>query len=789
MHVYMKKVRFVIIAMVSLLAASNTEAKTLDTLVVQGLLNPEQTSVVKRRVGLKEGESFEAAQLQEAIKKLYSLGLYRQIEFLVSDETDSSVSLVLRVEEFPVMEKVEIEGNKKIRNDEIEKALTVAEGRTLSDVKIHENKRAIKDLYAEKGFLRAEVEVDTIPTKVPGNVIAKFKIKEGPKVRVAQITFKGNDAIDEAKLKRKFKTKERRFLFGGDFDKELYESHLDSLVLFYNSEGYLDAEVVDDSLWYAENGRDLFIQVEVNEGNQFYRGDFFFSGNKVLEDEQLDAQVALKRGKPFDKDKFLLTMDAVANRYREEGFLWIQVNDRRRFRGDTIDVTFEVSEGVPAVVRKIDIVGNDKTREKVIRREIRLMPGQKYKQSAMMRSVRDIHQLAYFDNVVPDLKPNEDGTVDFVFRVAEKENIGQLSLGAAYSQDAGLVGTFQTSIPNFRGAGQKLDLNLELGKDSRRVAVGFTEPYAFDTPTFLSGNVFYTYRRYDRTGMLTLKNSMGEDSITVPVPDDEIESYGFSGTVGRDLKWPDDYFDIRATYQISKERNTTAFSDSSSSKLTILPSGVLSKLSLTLRRNDFDLPLFPTRGSNFYISPEIAGLGGDYRYLKTTVGFDNYFPLPWKFVLGTRTKFGMINALGSNKIAIQELDLFSGGGEFYMDAVVRGYDAYSFGGRSLLGNRTNYEKGLNMLSLTAELRYPVVDQTLYLALFGDMGNTYSDISDIDLKEMYKGVGVGVRLMIPMLGLLGLDLGYGLDNPATRNSHFDDGAMKNAKFHFIMNRGF
>ncbi len=773
MRVNKNKMRIISVVATVLLWGNIVGAKTLDTLVVEGLLNPEQSSVVKRRVGLKPGEDFDPTELQDAIKKLYSLGLYRQLEFLVSEETDSTVSLVLRVDEYPVVEAYELEGNKKIRKDDIEEALTLAQGRTLSDAQVHENIRAVEDLYAEKGYLRAEVEVEKIPTKVPGNVIAKFKIDEGPKVRVAGIDFKGNEEIKETRLKRKFKTKERRFLFGGDFDRNLYESHLDSLVLFYNSEGYLDAEIVDDSVWYAENDQDMYIRINVNEGKRYYRGNFFFTGNKVLEDNQLEAQVGIKQGDPFNKEKFLLTMDAVGNRYREEGYLWIQVKDRRRFRGDTIDVTFDITEGVPAIVRKVDIVGNDKTREKVIRREIRLMPGEKYKQSEMMRSVRDIHQLNYFDNVVPDLKPNEDGTVDFVFQVTEKENIGQLSLGAAYSQKDGVMGTFSTSIPNFRGAGQRLDLNLEAGGNSTRFSLGFTEPYAFDTPTSLSGRLFYEYQKYER----------------VDITDDVYNRYGFEGSVGRNLKWPDDFFSLSAGYRISRELNERDEIQQTESGLVVLPSGLLSRFSLTLRRNDFDLPMFPTQGSNFYISPEVAGLGGDYRYLKTTVGFDNYFPLPWKFVLGARTKFGMINSLGNSNIKIQEYDLFSGGGEFYMDALVRGYEAYAFGGQSYLGGTRNYDKGLTMMSLSAELRYPIVDQTLYMALFGDMGNTYRDISDIDLKNMYKGVGVGVRLMIPMLGLLGLDVGWGLDDPSLKDNHFGGGATSGPKWHIIMNRGF
>ncbi|MBD3346034.1 MAG: outer membrane protein assembly factor BamA [Chitinivibrionales bacterium] len=758
-----------VVFVVVLSSVLRAERLVLDTIKVDGLVVESRAAMVRGQIPLKDGAEFDLRKIQEGIKNLYRLGLFESVKVLVENETDSTVSLVLQVKEYPIIESIEYAGNKKLKENDFEEVLTISSGQALSNSLEYESIQALKDLYAEKGYMLADVSCERIETKAPGRIIAKFKINEGQKVRVKEITFKGNEAFKESKLKRKFKTNERKFIFGGDFDIEDYRSHLDSLILFYNNEGYLDAEVVDDTFWVGDDKRNVYIMVEINEGKQYYFGDVYFTGNKVLEKYQLEAQVALQNGKPFNKTKFDFTKEALTTRYREEGYLWVQLDDQRHYRGDTIDVTFDISESIPAIVRKVDIVGNNKTREKVIRRKIKLMPGQKYKQSLMMRSVRDIYQLNYFDNVVPDLRPNEDGTVDFVFDITEKENIGQLQLGAAYSQVDGFVGTFSTSIPNFRGAGQQLDLALEYGKRRQHLSAGFTEPWAFDSPTRLSGSLFFSRTQYS------------DDN------DDILQSYGATFGIGRELKWPDDFFYASMSYRISREEE---YWDQDvlykSNRLEVKHKGWLSRVSFTLRRDDTDMPLFPSRGSNFYISPEISGLGGDFKYLKGTVGIDNYFPLFWKFVLGSRVKFGLIEPLGKGPIVISRYDLFTAGGVYGVDAVIRGYDEFSFGGRYERGFMN--EDGIAMLSLSSELRFPILEQQLYLAAFADLGNTWSSLDAVDFADMYPGLGLGFRLMVPMLGLIGFDFGWGLSDP-DKKGHFYDRFQPHLKTHFIMNKGF
>ena len=736
--------------------------KRLDTLAVEGLFI-QQPYTVYNAISLKKGAEFASSDIQMAIKSLYKLGVFRSVDFYVTKETDSTASLLCKIAEFPLIESIEYSGNKKLKQKDFEEKMTMKKGQVASDALLFDNVNIIKKLYAQKGYLLAQITPALIPTKVPGNVIAKFSIKEGDKVLVKQITFKGNVDIKESKLKSKFKTKEKKLIWGGDFDQDLYKSHLDSLLLFYNDEGYVDARISRDSIWYADNKKDIYIEIEVNEGRKFFTGDFFFAGNKILETPRLARLVVLKKNKAFQKSKFEETREFLTNAYREEGYLWVQVKDRQTFRGDTIDVTFDINESKPAIVRKIAISGNTKTKDKVVRREMKIFPGEKYKQSLMMRSVRDIYQLNFFSNVKPDLSPNDDGTVDLDFGITEKDNIGQFSVGAAYSQIESFMGTLNLSIPNFRGEGEKLDLGLQVGQLRQNVSLNFTEPWAFNSPTTLQGGVLYDKTRW-ATG-------------------DWTQEYGFNGGLWRQLRWPDDYFSAGLSYDLMWKDDYNKDSTHYINGIHLQPHGLQSKLKLTLRRDDTDMPTFPSQGSIISASPEIAGLGGDYQYLKTILSYDTYFPVFWKFVLGAHTKYGMISAVpwSSGDIRISRWDVLSAGGVWYTDGMIRGYDDLKFGGRNFP------EMGKAMLALSTELRFPVLEQTLYLSVFGDAGNTWSAIENVNPVDLYPGVGVGIRLLVPMLGLMGFDEGYGFKNPDVSDPF--SSKASGFHFHFQMGKGF
>ncbi len=743
----------------SLLLAGLSYAKTLDSLIIEGV-SIHQPAVVRNTIGIAPGQDFSAIDIQNAIRGIYHLGLFSDVDVYAVNETDSSVSLVIAVKENVVLEAVEFSGAKKLKTKDLEDEQTIRPGQVISSARVYENIQRLKNAYAEKGYLLAEIDTQYIETKTPGNVILKFDISEGRQVKIKQIEFVGNKAFDDRKLKRKLKTKENKWYTSGDYDEDLFEQHLDSLMMFYRDKGYLDARVVNDSVRYGDNKRDIFITVELDEGPKYYAGDVYFTGNKILETHALAEKVALKNGKAFQQSLFDMTKILIGNAYREEGYLWVQLNEEMRYRGDTIDVVFNIQEGRPAIVDLVNIAGNDKTLEKVIRRELRLLPGEKYRQSAMERSIREVMQLNYFNNVTPDLRPNNDGTIDLVFDVEEKDNIGQFSAGVMYSQIDKFGGNLNVTIPNFRGTGQEVGANIEFSKYRQDVSLQFKEPWLFDTPTSVNGRVFFE----------RLLRGSDDDPV-------ETISYGLVVGAGQRLKWPDDYYRYFVYYRFSREDEEIA-DRSIGDNVRIEDEGWLSKLSFTLERNDTDLPTFPTRGSKFFSTTEIAGLGGDYSFIKETVGYDAYFPLFWKFVLGAKARVGALGGIGGDA-QVSYKDLFTAGGVYY-DGVIRGYPEESFGGR------LHMEEGKTMLTLSTELRFPILDQQLYFGVFGDMGNTWSSLGNVDLTDMYRGVGFGVRLMFPMIGLLGFDFAWGLDNPDAVHDELDPSGFQ---LHFLMNKGF
>jgi outer membrane protein insertion porin family len=733
--------------------------KMLDSIAIKGLLLNSR-SLVHNNILLRQGTPFTANDVKESIRKLAGLNLFRSVEVFVTKETDSSASLLLQVEEYPFCESIEYAGLKKIKAKDFEEKLPIKQRQIVTDNDVFRTEQYIKKKHEEKGYLLAGVKAERVASKVPGNVVLKFVVKEGPKVQIKTVTFKGNKAIKEKKLKSKFKTKENRWWRSGDYEEDLYRAHLDSLLIYYNDLGFLDAAIVKDSVWYLESKKDIGIEITIEEGKKYYAGKFDFNGNAVIPSDSLANKILLKEGKPFQKSRYDMSKYFVENAYREEGYLWVSLEEQKRYRGDTIDMTFSIFEGKPAVVRKIDIKGNTKTRDKVIRREIDLLPGQRYRQSLMASSRQRIFSLNYFSDVKPDLSPNNDGTIDMVFEITEKDNIGQFQVGAAYSQIDGFVGTVALSIPNFRGAGQELKVDCQAGSYRRGVDLSFMEPWAFNSPNSLSGRVFYNWS-------MPYHYYYGTDEIW--------ESYGFEAGAGRSkLAWPDNKFSVNGRYHFSFDR-TTYYLDSTGN-VQVPGRGFLSKFTLTLSRYDLDMPQFPTSGNLVTFTPQIAGLGGDFKYLKNSIDYSQYFPLPLKLSLGSKSTIGVISPLFGDKITISRFDLFKTGG-VYGDAYLRGYEEYSIG-----GFRGEAENGIALFVSSLELRYPLLEQQLYLLAFGDAGNAWSSLDKVDLGNLKKGAGVGLRINIPMMGMMGFDLGYGFDNISGKSF---DGKPYGWKWSFLM----
>jgi len=739
----------------------------VDSIRIEGTRSVD-AGVVRGSLRIVPGDSLTDEGLsdrsRESLRALMALGLLddASIDF---EDAAHGVVVVVRVKEHPSAGAIAFVGNKKLKEKDLKEKATIAEGTVLTPAALERDRQAFLKAYHEKGYLNAEVqaikgEASSLDARVP----LTWQIVEGAKIRVGKIYFAGNDHIDRKKLVKPMRTKEKRWWRSGEFHDDSLQLDLESIRDAYREKGYLDAKVKLDTIVTRPDAKRLDIRISVDEGKRFLRGRTSFAGFDAITERQLRSQILIDSGEVMNQKKLEGEEKNIRDIYLEEGRIFVQVKPVKTFRDDSIvDVLYSIQEGAPATIGEVIIQGNTKTRDKVIRREVRLFPGDLYRQSLLMRSFREIMQLNYFDGVQPEPQPRDDGSVDLLFRVTEKEKgTGTFSAGGAYSQRDGFVGTLGLQVPNVMGTGRRGDFSLEYGQYKQSVSVGGSEPWFMDTPTRLGGSVFWTHQT---------------NSSSYTQAYDQTQ-YGFAVTVGRRLKWPDDYFSVSSGYNFSFN-SAGIYGDASG---LIQSDGIESGLSLTLTRDDKDLPVFPTSGSVYQVSYRQVGgpLGGDFDYHELRSKVQWWFPTISKFVLGIEATGGVVDG-----DIIQEKDLYRMGGTLGYEGKLRGYDPGSIGDTRL---------GRSFLSSSIELRYPVADQVLYLLTFADAGNVYgptlrsiADVKgtggstpwdEIDLGNLKRDWGFGFRLNIPMMGILGFDFAWGLDPNENRYGE----SVPNVGFH-------
>ncbi|MDR3001788.1 MAG: BamA/TamA family outer membrane protein [Fibromonadaceae bacterium] len=547
----------------------------------------------------------------------------------------------------------------------------------------------------------------------------------------------------------------------------------EKLLVRYSLEETIPALMQYDSVNTASY---VHINIDIKEGRKYYAGRVHFTGNEVLPTAFLQAQVRLDSGKVFNHDQYDSTKRAILSAYREDGYLFVQIDETRIFVNDSVvNLTFALREGLPAQIHKVHIRGNTKTKDKVIRREIRLFPGDTYRQSLLERSFRDIMQLNYFDSVMPDVQPVGEQDVDLLFAVSEREaGTGQFGAGAAYSQADGLVFTLNLSIPNCcMGDGQALNVSGEYGTDKRSVSAGFSEPWLFDTPTRIGASLNYSWW-----------NGYNAHDIT---------RYGGNVFLGRRLTWPDDYFYVQGGigWQRNKQGANPEFPDGSPSLVRF--TGDETSLDFVIIRDDKNLPIFPTEGSRYMLSSSWAVpdfLGGDFSFLQTELSIKWWFPiLPDKLTLGITNEFGVITG-----DVLQYRRLYQMGGALGYKGLMRGYRPGSLGA---------YRLGRSYQYFGAELTWPISQNLFYLIpIFFDAGNVFGDVYDWnepvsrdigsplrewDISSLKRDFGFGFRILVPMLGIIGFDFAWPLDPGEHRG--FDVPGIGTMEFNFIISQGF
>jgi len=809
---------------------------TIDTIMVSGIKTFSDQTVISYSQ-LRKGQKINIPgdKISSVINKLWNLQLFSDINFYINQIEGDRVALEIEIEELPSLSEVKINGLKKSKVEPIITETELKAGKKLSESFLSNTKNYIINKFQKEGFLNTKVVFNTFPDSINSN---NFKmvvnVDLGERVKIKAINFEGNEVFKDKKLRSKLKkTKQKfplRFWKKSKFIKEDFEVGKQNLLDFYKEKGYRDARIIQDTL-VTNNDNSITINFNMEEGNQYYFGDISYLGNSVYTDYQLSQLLGIKKGDTYDG---VLLKKRIAdekpdandltNLYQNNGYLFSNINAVEvSADNDTINFEIRVSEGKLASFNKISVIGNTKTNDHVIYRELRTKPGELYSKDMVVRTVRELGQLGFFDaeNIDPQFKnvnPNM-GTVDIEYGLVEA-GASQIELQGGYG-GGGFIGTLGLSFNNFSlknifnfdtykplpmGDGQSLSLRLQASQFYSTYSFSFAEPWMggrepVQFSTSLSHTVQYRY-----------------DYLTGRA--DESQYFQISGlTLGlaKRLKSPDDFFTLSQAfaYQYYNLNNyytgLFTFGDGSANNLTYT-------IALS-RNNTFTNPIFPIGGSKFTVSgkftppysiingidfsnlenrkefqlpngePDVAKIDQEkfrwLEYYKLKFTGEWYTSIIGKLVFKAQTDFGFIGAYNQERGNIPFERFYLGGDGMQSYALdgretisLRGYKNQSLSSRdgSLLYNK-----------FTFELRYPITlkpSASIFALSFLESGNGYDSFRDFNPFNSKRSAGMGVRIFMPAFGLLGIDFGYGFDSALINND-----SPNGWETHFIIGQQF
>lgn len=759
-----------------------------------------------------------------AINRLWELNLFSDVQLLIDKQVDNGIFLLIVVVEHPRLEKFVISGNDGISTSDIEDIVNKISRPILRPQDVSKIKRSLISKYAEEGYNNVSIQIDTFSfydadslknefkvswrnqrdlsdfytesydvddganrnliSKLENRKLLKIDISEGERSVVRKIAFVGNthfsnddleSVMDEISVKKWWK-----FWSSARFYPDKLKIDKDLIVKFYQENGFRDADVISDSLHYYNGQKDVDVYLFVYEGPQYKIRSIEWLGNTVYPAEFLTERLGFLPGDVYNGVAFQQNLRGnekqsdVASLYLDNGYLTLDMKvNERRVEGDSLDITITVTENNQFKIGTVSIAGNDKTKDKVIRRELYTIPGDFFNKALLFRSLQQLANLQFF-NVEKlyseglDYNLENDSTVSVSFKVEEKSS-DYLNASVGYSGSFGFSGAVGITLTNFSitepfslGGGQILSFNWQFGVGNfyRTFQLGFTEPWFMDTPTLVGLDLYSTRQRYIY----------------------DLSQFGTSIKVGRRLKWPDDYFYVQGFFRYQNNDvidGGSFYREGQTNQYT---------LGATISRKDVDNPIFPSRGSSLMLNAEISGgpfLPGDVDYFKLGIITEWYKRLfnSNRVALYLQSDFGYIEELVKGT-SIQPFELFYMGGSGLVIATtpLRGYDDRTVGPRQtngeVIGGRVN-------IKYTAELRLAVALDPipLYVLAFAEAGNVFENLNVTDPFDLRRAAGFGARILINPIGLIGFDLGYGFDRERV------DGTEPKWQFHFQFGRGF
>lgn len=765
------------------------EALKIIGISVEGNVLSDAAAVIAGS-GLKVGDEIRVPgdQVNQAIHRLWSLKIFDDVQIGVDRRVEDGIFMLITVRELPRYEGIEIRGNDEISTDDLMKKVPFVRGQVVSPNDLRRLEKQLLRAYEEKGFKLATVEVKSVPSDTSDRrVTVIIDIQEGTEVVIQSVSFEGNVAFDDGTLEGELEeTKPAPWwnVFSSpNYDRKKFEEDKRKLIRFYQRNGYRDAEVTGDSIWITEDRTGLHLQITVSEGNLYFIRSVSWDGNTVYSDAMLNARLGLGPGEIYNKEMFEQNLRGnesqtdVASLYLDNGYLTFNLEPvEMRVAPDSVDIVVRVFERNKFRIGQVSVKGNTKTQEKVIRRELQTVPGDYFSRGSIIRSVRQLSVLNYFnpEKIIPDYQLRDDGqTVDLVYSVEEKSS-DNVNASIGYSGAFGFTGALGFTINNFSiaepftgGAGQILNFEWQFGEGAsyRTFSVGFTEPWLFDTPTSMGVSLFDTRQRFNY----------------------DLRQTGGSLRVGRRFRWPDIYW--RGDWILNGQYNDVLDGRG------LYTEGKTTQVSITqiLSRNSVDNPVFPTTGTSFSFSTELSGwvLPGDIDFVKFNIGFDWYIRLFGydRLALTLSTQWGYLEPFEDASL-IPPMEQFWMGGValgYIATTPLRGYEEQSIGVFDEFGR---IKGGRVMTKQLAELRWALALNPIpiYLLTFAEAGNVYESLSKADFFTLFNSAGFGARLLINPIGMIGFDYGYGFDD-ATGPVGIPDGRPDGWRFHFVFGRGF
>jgi len=746
-----------------LFSAKTVESVDLTRPIVQILIKGNERvheSTIRYYISLKDGEVYSYSKARNDIKRIYDLGYFDDIKVDVEEEA-SGLKVAYLLKEKPFIKDVNIKGMKKVEVFEIKKKLLLKKGIHFKSHYIQKDIESIKKLYQEKGFYFASVDV-AVKNVENNQVDIEFKINEGKKLYVTDIIFVGNKQFDDRELKKQIDTQEKGsfswFTSSGTYKKEIVKTDILKLESFYHDNGFIKVKIEDPRIEIDKELRKIYIDIFLSEGEQYRVGSVHIEGDEVYSEKELIGVFNLKEDDIFNRSQLSRDVFAITDMYSQKGYAFADVmpNIKTNESLKKVDIDIKIDKGRKVYIGKINIYGNEKTRDNVIRREFRLQEGSLFDSSKLRRSRERINNLGFFDEVNFEQKSrSEEDMIDLDVKITERST-GSLSVGAGYSSVENAMLFAQISQSNLFGKGYRLALNAQMSSIRKDYEIDFTEPRLFDRELLAGLSLFntdrdyFSYRSRNNGGQVRLGKSLGEYTW---------------GNVSYRYELTNVYIsnrDIASSFLLSQEGDRTTSS--------VAPSATRDT------RDDF---FNPQKGSRQYLYGEYAGgaFGGGMNYYKLIGENSWYYPLWLNFVFMVHGKIGYADGHSGKDLPIFER-FFLGGPES-----LRGFNFNDVGPRDAAGQSIG---GRSLLLLNTEFLYPF---TRYVrgVIFYDRGNVYSkegDLSkttsnDFDISNMRHAWGFGVRFYSP-IGPISFAYGFKLDQRRGENP---------AEFHFTIGRAF